>query len=66
MADLLTMKELADRLQSSYSNTRKLVVSGVIPHIKFGGQYRFDYEEVVKALKNNTAKEVEKQSTPQS
>lgn len=47
----MTAQQLADALQLNAWTLRRYVYKKQIPAIKLGGSVRFDYFEVVKALK---------------
>lgn len=52
MEDLLTIKELSEKLKISEVSIYRLVNKGM-PRIKIGGSIRFQYEEVMKWIKEN-------------
>ena len=47
----MTAQQLADALQLNPWTLRRKVYKGQIPAIKMGGAVRFDYFDVVRALK---------------
>jgi excisionase family DNA binding protein len=47
---LLDIKELARELKIGRSTAYKLTTDGVIPHVRVGGQLRYDIVEVTHAL----------------
>lgn len=53
--ELLTMKELSDKLKISRVTIERMMRSGKLPFLKVGIQYRFIVGDVMKALRQNTA-----------
>ena len=55
-SELITAKELAKRLnvQVSWIYRRTRLGQEAIPHVKIGKYVRFDWEEVVKFLEDDT------------
>ena len=49
--NLLTAKQLAERLQVNIATVRRGVDSGEIPFIPLGRMHRFDYGEVIAKLR---------------
>lgn len=49
----ITRKELIERLAISETTIIKLERQGIIPVIRMGGVMRYDYAEVLEALKEN-------------
>jgi excisionase family DNA binding protein len=57
MSNLLTVKQVAEKLGYSPSGIYKLVEASKIPHIKFpSGAVRFNYDTVEAWLKKRTVK----------
>jgi excisionase family DNA binding protein len=59
MSELLTTKQLAEKLQLSYSMVWKMIRNKEIPYILVGKNYRFEYDKVMDQLKKNTADKAE-------
>ena len=55
---MMSADEIADVLKVSPSTVRRLADSGEIPSSKVGVQYRFDLDEVKKAIKQKEDSEV--------
>lgn len=49
----ITRRELGDKLGIGENTIMKLERQGIIPAIRLGGTIRYDYEEVLEALKNH-------------
>jgi excisionase family DNA binding protein len=54
---LITIEELSSRLKLHRNTVGRLVEQNVITGLKIGGQWRFDYEEVIENIKKNNARE---------
>jgi|TARA_R110000868_G_scaffold120174_2_gene318991 excisionase family DNA binding protein len=52
-----TIEQVADRYQVSLSTARAWVRQGIIPCIKIGGIYRFDFVDIDAALKQKSAEQ---------
>ena len=50
---LLTVNELAKALNCSTSTIYRMIRDGMIPYIDIRSSYRFDLEDVRKALRHN-------------
>lgn len=48
--EILTGEELKERLKVSETTLKKYRVQGRIPYILIGGQYRYNFKDVVEAL----------------
>jgi excisionase family DNA binding protein len=59
MAQLLTLKELAEKLNIGYHKLWSISNEQNLPHIMLGKRKRFDYDEVIEFLKKNTAEQAE-------
>lgn len=51
---LITTKELADRLRVSPMTVYRLVKSGGIPHIRVGKNFRFAWDDVAATLEETS------------
>lgn len=51
MSNLVTAKEVGEFLKLSDSTVYKLAAQGEIPGFKIGKSWRFDLDEVIKAVK---------------
>lgn len=49
-AEILTSLELAARLKANPETIRRQTRDGKLPAIRLGGEYRYDWAEVLKAL----------------
>ena len=49
--ELLTTDELAERLKVSRRTVQRRMAAGEIPHLQFGGAVRFDWEAVLRTLR---------------
>lgn len=49
---LMTVAELAQRLDIGQAKIRSMVRNGELPHLRVGNQPRFNWDEVVTALRN--------------
>ena len=53
MADIVTARELGRYLKLSESTIYKLASCGELPGFKVGDSWRFDMEEVIKAIRKS-------------
>lgn len=51
MSELLTAKQLAEKLQTDPETIRRWARERKIPYIRVGREYRFEYNEVIETLK---------------
>lgn len=51
MSEIVSARELSDRLKLTLPTIYRLVRQEKLPHFRAGGSYRFDYEEVIATLK---------------
>lgn len=49
---MLSVKQLAEHLNISEATVRTLMAENKIPYLKIKGIYRFDLDQVLKALSN--------------
>ena len=56
MSPLATPNQLARKLNISRVTVRRLVRRGKLPHVRVGGQVRFDLDEVMESLKSSKRK----------
>ncbi len=50
----VSMDEIAEMLSVSARSIRRLTVDGEIPHIRVGGQYRYEPDKVLETLREGT------------
>jgi len=55
MEELLTIREVADKLKISVSSVYRYVETGRFPHIKIGTNIRFSQEHIAAFLAGNPA-----------
>ena len=54
MTELLTTREMAQVLRRTPKTVSQMAKAGTIPAVKVGGDWRFDRDEVLTALKPST------------
>lgn len=59
MSEIVSARELSERLKLTLPTIYRLVRNEKLPHFRVGGSYRFDYEEVVRILKGEGDAEME-------
>ena len=50
--ELMTTNEVADCLNIHPTTMRRYALEGVVPSVRVGSRYRFDLDQVVKALED--------------